>query len=256
MMRTVVLPRSVPQTARCLTGQSYPCAFPLHPSQASAVWQQLISLRGSPAHMLQCTCRDDILQGQGQGSELVWSKSTTHSFTASHLIAPSTSWTGALAPPTPEKLPFRTAIPALLATRQGSTASKLLGPQEVSPRTFLSLLQAPHQACSCSQAWTWLRDAAWTMLARSHIILGDCSMSLAVKCSLHDAGMTRRVRSGVMWIGAHVQVLGDYHSNLPAWADLPSNDRSSSQDLDEVSFQVACTYRQILQSLRHIFLNT
>ena len=27
-------------------------------------------------------------------------------------------------------------------------------------------------------------------------------------------------------------------STLPAWADLPSNDRASSQDLDEVSFQV------------------
>ncbi len=49
------------------------------------------------------------------------------------------------------------------------------------------------------------------------------------------------IRSGMISIGAHVQVLGDYHSNLPAWADLPSNDRSSSQDLDEVSFQVACT---------------
>ena len=49
------------------------------------------------------------------------------------------------------------------------------------------------------------------------------------------------IRSGMISIDAHVQVLGDYHSNLPAWADLPSNDRSSSQDLDEVSFQVACT---------------
>lgn len=43
----------------------------------------------------------------------------------------------------------------------------------------------------------------------------------------------------MIWIYPHVQVLGDYHSNLPAWADLPSNDPSSSQDLDEVSFQVS-----------------
>lgn len=94
-----------------------------------------------------CTYRDDILQGQGHGSELVWSKNATHSFTASHLIAPSTSWTGTLAPPTPEKLAFRTAIPALLATRQGSTASKLLGPQEVSLHQDLSL------PCSSAAAW-------------------------------------------------------------------------------------------------------
>ena len=33
------------------------------------------------------------------------------------------------------------------------------------------------------------------------------------------------------------QVLGC--CNLPAWADLPSNDRASSQDLDEISFQVS-----------------
>ena len=42
------------------------------------------------------------------------------------------------------------------------------------------------------------------------------------------------------------QVLGMEFSNLPstlpAWADLPSNDRASSQDLDEVSFQVGRGY--------------
>ena len=79
-----------------------------------------------------CKCRADILQGQGHGTELVWSKSATHSFTASHLITPSTSWTGTLAPSTPEKLAFRAALPALLATGQGSAASKLLGSREVS----------------------------------------------------------------------------------------------------------------------------
>ena len=145
MMRTVVLPRSVPQTARCHTGQKSPCAFFCIPPKPYVAPKYILQ-RTSRSHASQCTCRDDILPGQGQGSELVWSKSTTHSFTASHLIAPSTSWTGALAPPTPEKLPFRTAMPAILATRQGSTASKLLGPQEVSPGTFLSLLRL----ASCS----------------------------------------------------------------------------------------------------------
>ncbi len=144
MTRTAAQPKFLLLTARCHTGRNPPieaCTLPsfFFSNQMFVCISSLLNLRVSPGHTTLCTCRDGILQGQGHVSELVWSKSTTHSFTASHLIAPSTSWTGTLAPSTPEKLAFRTAIPALLATRQGSTASKLLGPHEVSPGTVLSM---------------------------------------------------------------------------------------------------------------------
>ena len=66
--------------------------------------------------------------------ELVWSRSPSQSFISSHLISsPSTSLSASMAPTTPEKSGFCGAVPAMTAARQGSTASKLLGPQEVSP---------------------------------------------------------------------------------------------------------------------------
>ena len=66
--------------------------------------------------------------------ELVWSRSPSQSFISSHLIsAPSTSLSASMAPNTPEKSALCGAVPAMTAARQGSTASKILGPQEVGP---------------------------------------------------------------------------------------------------------------------------
>ena len=72
------------------------------------------------------------MQGCRNTPELVWSRSPSQSFVSSHLIsAPSTSLSASMAPTTPEKSAFCGAVPAMTAARQGSTASKILGPQEV-----------------------------------------------------------------------------------------------------------------------------
>lgn len=92
-------------------------------------------------HSLCMLTRRSDLQGQTHASELVWSRSTSQSFIAGHLISPSTSWTGGLAPATPEKAAFRAANPAILAARQGTAATKILGPQEVRESSHVYLLQ-------------------------------------------------------------------------------------------------------------------
>lgn len=203
MMKSAALQRLLPLTTRCQIGTRAFCALPTRPSvvlhaSSALLWPQDMALYGhrmpfkrlsndttfsilqrlkTRHHMPQdmafqwldtqvslFMCRSDSLQAQGNGSELVWSRSTTHSFTASHLITPSVSWTGNLAPTTPDKAAFRAAVPAILAARQGSTASKLLGPQEVS-------IKPPPRACmppfpigcnmhtSIYRAWTpiWCR---------------------------------------------------------------------------------------------------
>ena len=79
--------------------------------------------------------------------ELVWSGSPSQSFVSSHLIsAPSTSLSASMAPTTPEKPGFCGTVPVMTAARQGSTASKLLGHQEVGPPAGGSRFTMPNSA--------------------------------------------------------------------------------------------------------------
>ena len=82
---------------------------------------------------LHVPCRSNM-QARRNTPELVWSGSPSQSFISSHLISSqSTSLSASIAPSTPEKSGLCGAVPAMTATRQDSTASKLLGPQEVGP---------------------------------------------------------------------------------------------------------------------------